>query len=266
MRTQTDVPNTNLVKLGAALGAALTLALPAIAAADGALPAAPPVAGPGGLSYDDPTAPTVFADGSTLTAPLGELVGTVVTVRGALAGTRPGDAVLVQRLDATAGWVAAATATVAPDGSYEALWRTNRAGRTTVRAVPAAQVAAASTAATGTEGRAITVYRRAKVTWYGPGFYGKRTACGRKMTHRLMGVANKTLPCGTLVELYKDGRTVTVPVVDRGPFRRGTSYDLTEATARALGVLATTTIGAVRAATPATPATAVVPAGAAAPA
>jgi rare lipoprotein A len=61
-----------------------------------------------------------------------------------------------------------------------------------------------------------------------------------------LGVAHKTLPCGTLVDLYNNGQTVTVPVIDRGPFRSGTSYDLTYATARALGVTATTTIGAVR--------------------
>jgi rare lipoprotein A (peptidoglycan hydrolase) len=253
MRTETDVPNTNLVQMGAALGATFALALPATAAAvDAPAAATPAVAAPGGLSYDDPTAPTVFADGSTLSAPLGDIVGTVVRVHGTLAGSRPGDPVLLQRLDATAGWVAAATATVAADGSYDAVWRTDRAGRTTVRAVPASQVAAASTAATGTEGRAFTVYRRAKVTWYGPGFYGRRTACGRKLTHRLLGVAHKTLACGTLVELYKNGRTVTVPVVDRGPFRRGTNYDLTEATARALGVVATTTVGVVQASLPLT--------------
>ncbi|HMJ36815.1 MAG TPA: septal ring lytic transglycosylase RlpA family protein [Baekduia sp.] len=236
------MPYTPLVKLGAALGVALALAVPAVASADAA---------PGGLSYDDPTAPTVFADGSTLAAPLGEIVGTVVQLHGALAGSHPGDPVLVQRLDATAGWVAVATATVGADGSYDAVWRTDHAGRTTVRAVPGGQgaTAAASTAA-GTEGRAITVYHGAKVTWYGPGFYGKKTACGRKLTRALLGVANKTLPCGTMVELYNDGRTVTVPVVDRGPFRKGTSYDLTAATAKALGVVASTTIGAVRAVTP----------------
>ena len=66
------------------------------------------------------------------------------------------------------------------------------------------------------------------------------------MSRALLGVAHKTLPCGTLVDLYNNGRTVTVPVIDRGPFRPGTSYDLTAATARAIGVQATTTIGAVR--------------------
>jgi rare lipoprotein A len=255
MRTDTDVPNTNLVKLGAALGATLALALPAAATADdppvATAPAAPAPAFPGGLSFDDPTAPTVFADGSSLAAPIGGLVGAVVRVHGTLAGSHPGDPVVLQRLDAVSGWVPATTATVATDGSYDAIWRTDRPGRTTLRTVPAGQAAAAGMAAAGAVGRAITVYRRAKVTWYGPGLYGKRTACGHKLTHALLGVANKRLPCGTMVELYKDGRTVTVPVVDRGPFRRGTSYDLTEATARVLGVVTTTTVGAVRAVTPA---------------
>jgi rare lipoprotein A len=251
MRTDIDVPTTNLVKLGAALGATLALALPAAAAADTAPAPASPPAPTGGMSFTDLAAPTVFADGSTLTAPAGELVGDTVAVHGTLAGSRPGDSVLLQRLDATQGWVAATTATVGADGSYDAVWHADRAGRTTVRAVPAAQAAAASSAASTTEGRALTVYRRARVTWYGPGFYGRRTACGRRMSHALLGVANKTLPCGTMVELYNAGRTVTVPVIDRGPFRPGTSYDLTAATARALGVQATATIGAVRAAAPA---------------
>jgi rare lipoprotein A len=240
---------TNLLKLGAAL-CALAFAAPAtgVALADDAAPS------PGGLSYDDPSAPTVFADGSTLVAPLGELVGSVIEVRGTLAGSKPGDAIAVQRLDAALGWVTAVTATVGPDGAYDVTWKVDRAGKTTVRAVPAAQATTAtrvaSTAAgvAAPEGRAITLYRRAQVTWYGPGFYGRKTACGRKMSKTLLGVAHKTLPCGTLVDLYNNGRTVTVPVVDRGPFRRGTSYDLTAATARALGVTATTTIGAVRSA------------------
>jgi rare lipoprotein A len=50
-----------------------------------------------------------------------------------------------------------------------------------------------------------------------------------------MGVANKTLPCGTLVTLRYDGRTVRVPVVDRGPYAAGRDFDLTEATKQTLG-------------------------------
>ena len=91
------------------------------------------------------------------------------------------------------------------------------------------------------------MFRSTIATWFGPGFYGHRTACGQRMTHRLLGVAHRTLPCGTKVALLYKGRTITVPVVDRGPFANGASYDLTSATAEALGVTQTARIGAVRA-------------------
>ena len=50
-----------------------------------------------------------------------------------------------------------------------------------------------------------------------------------------MGVASKTLPCGSLVMLRYHGRSVRVPVVDRGPYVPGREFDLTEATKQALG-------------------------------
>jgi rare lipoprotein A (peptidoglycan hydrolase) len=67
------------------------------------------------------------------------------------------------------------------------------------------------------------------VSWYGPGFYGKRTACGLAMTERLVGVAHKSLPCGTLITFRNpaNGRVVTAPVVDRGPYVAGRQWDLT---------------------------------------
>jgi hypothetical protein len=240
------VPHIRIAKLGAALGA-LALILPAAtAAAQQAAPASPS----GGLTYDDPSAPTVFADGSTLAAPLGQLLGGVVRFHGTLAGSQPGDDVVVQALDTTAGWVDAATATVDQDGAFDAAWKPSHAGRTSVRVVPAGsdQATARSATTDSAPARDLTVFRPATVTWYGPGFYGHKTACGQKLTHKLLGVAHRTLPCGTLVQLFYNGRTVTVPVVDRGPFRRGTRYDLTSATAKALGVTATTVVGALRAA------------------
>ncbi len=72
-------------------------------------------------------------------------------------------------------------------------------------------------------------------TYYGPGLYGKRTACGQRLTRRLHGVAHRTLPCGAAVTLFLDGRFVTTRVVDRGPFVKGITFDLTAATARELG-------------------------------
>ena len=78
----------------------------------------------------------------------------------------------------------------------------------------------------------LNVYRLAQASWYGG---GGELACGGELTSTTMGVANKTLPCGTLVTLRYDGRTVRVPVVDRGPYVAGREFDLTEATKQALG-------------------------------
>jgi rare lipoprotein A (peptidoglycan hydrolase) len=76
---------------------------------------------------------------------------------------------------------------------------------------------------------------RAGATWYGPGFYGKQTACGRTLTQTTIGVANKTLPCGTKVTFAYHGHYAIAPVIDRGPYTAGYSFDLTSATAQALG-------------------------------
>ncbi len=78
----------------------------------------------------------------------------------------------------------------------------------------------------------LNVYRLAGASWYGG---GGSLACGGSLTSSTLGVANKTLPCGTLVTLRYGGRSVRVPVVDRGPYVAGREFDLTEATKHALG-------------------------------
>lgn len=78
-------------------------------------------------------------------------------------------------------------------------------------------------------------HRDPNVSWFGPGFYGNRTACGQTLTETLQGVAHKSLPCGTLVTFRHAGIVVTVPVVDRGPYVAGRTWDLTGATCLALG-------------------------------
>ena len=80
-------------------------------------------------------------------------------------------------------------------------------------------------------------------TWYGAGFYGNTTACGQELTKDLLGVAHKSLPCGTPVELSFNGRRIVVPVVDRGPYAKG-MWDLTSAAAAQLGFTQTERIGA----------------------
>jgi peptidoglycan hydrolase-like protein with peptidoglycan-binding domain len=71
-------------------------------------------------------------------------------------------------------------------------------------------------------------------TWYGPGFFGNQTACGQTLTKRTLGVAHRTLPCGSRVVLNYNGRFIRTTVIDRGPFANGAKWDLTQATAQAL--------------------------------
>lgn len=72
-------------------------------------------------------------------------------------------------------------------------------------------------------------------SWYGPGFYGNRTACGQTYTPEIPGVAHRLLPCGTPIRITSPaGITVVVPVIDRGPFIAGRSLDLSNATRLAL--------------------------------
>lgn len=72
-------------------------------------------------------------------------------------------------------------------------------------------------------------------SWYGPGFYGNRTACGQTYTPEILGVAHKTLPCGTKLTLSYGTSSITVTVIDRGPYIAGRTLDLSHATKQALG-------------------------------
>lgn len=65
-----------------------------------------------------------------------------------------------------------------------------------------------------------------EVSWYGPGFYGKRTACGYALTTGIIGVAHRSLPCGTLVDFRYQGKVVRAKVIDRGPYVSGRIWDL----------------------------------------
>jgi len=81
----------------------------------------------------------------------------------------------------------------------------------------------------------LNVYRTAYASWYGPGLYGNRLGCGGTLQADRLGVAHKSLPCGTMVTLKRGPRSLRVPVIDRGPYVGGREYDLTAATAQRLG-------------------------------
>jgi rare lipoprotein A len=79
------------------------------------------------------------------------------------------------------------------------------------------------------------VYKPA--TWYGPGMWGKATACGMVLQPTTLGVAHRRLPCGTQVTFSYNGASVTATVIDRGPFHKGYTWDLTKKTAKKVGFL-----------------------------
>ncbi|HEX7298592.1 MAG TPA: septal ring lytic transglycosylase RlpA family protein [Solirubrobacteraceae bacterium] len=198
-----------------------------------------PAVGVGSAAADDPSplaAPSLF------TRP-GEMLGQTLRFRGALGTDQAGRTLQIQRQQPDGSWMPTATAIVASDGSFVARWRTDAIGRFAVRALVAGSEAQAAAEAPLTT--SVTIYRPARATWFGPGFYGKRTACGQVMSRDLLGVAHRKLPCGTPVAVFFNGKALTVPVVDRGPFGNGARYDLTAAAARTLGMAQTSTIGVV---------------------
>jgi rare lipoprotein A len=91
------------------------------------------------------------------------------------------------------------------------------------------------TASASDEGLAFGDWRYGGASWYGPGLWGNSTACGVTLRPQTMGVAHKTLPCGTTVKFVYGGRSVVTQVIDRGPFAPGRAWDLTKAVSDALG-------------------------------
>jgi peptidoglycan lytic transglycosylase len=145
--------------------------------------------------------------------------------------TRPARARRVVGVEELRGsrWVGVARAVTDGDGHFLARFFPRELGRMRLRV----KLVGGSGSGTTVLGPAVTVFHAVQASWYD---LGGRTACGETLDAGTLGVANRTLPCGTLVTLRYDGRTVRVPVIDRGPFVAGRDYDLTYATKLALGM------------------------------
>jgi rare lipoprotein A (peptidoglycan hydrolase) len=176
-----------------------------------------------------------------LTVSPGALLDRTVTVRGQTDQGDAGRTVQIERQTLDGSWQPIASTVVDPEGLFRTSWKTDQLGRIALRAN--VQRDGAATAAATPLTAQITVFQGAIASWYGPGFFGRRTACGTRLTRKTVGVAHKSLPCGTPVELYYRGKTVTVPVIDRGPFKKGRDWDLTQAAAEQLGMKATVKVG-----------------------
>ena len=182
-------------------------------------------------------------DGITVGATGSALRGQLVTFTGTAPTTDAGSTILIRYAAASApdGWVQVAQATVGADGGFQTTWTASAGGRLafTVTLVPASAVPAADPP---TATFVVQVFSSATATIYGPGMWGHKTACGERLRKTTLGVASRTVKCGTEVAVYYGGRELVVPVIDRGPYGSRAKWDLTEATASALGLRETATV------------------------
>ncbi len=151
------------------------------------------------------------------------------TLRAKIAGTRIAGGLVELQLYAHRRWRTVAETRTGMRGRYKLRYRAHGIGSERARL----RFRGDSTER-GSHRRlgSLNVYRVVGASWYGG---GGSLACGGWLTSATLGVANKTLPCGTLVTLRYGGHKLRVPVIDRGPYVAGREYDLTEATKRTLG-------------------------------
>jgi rare lipoprotein A len=167
------------------------------------------------------------------------MAGKAIVVRGALRPAGAGRAVSLQLARGAGGWKTVDHDRTDRHGRYVLIWRAHRTGSKRVRVhFGGTRELSSARHLAGT----AHIYRRALASWYGPGLYGGHLACGGTLTPGTLGVANKSLPCGTKVTLHYRGRTVRVPVVDRGPYVGAREFDLTAATKARLGFGSTGTV------------------------
>ena len=210
-------------------GASLALPAGALAGNGGTAPPQPAADGPVDPAFALSAKHTVF---------LGKTLHVAGNDRNAA-----GQNVTLETRQGSDPWASVATVAVASDGSFDTSWAPEGSGQFQIRGVLAG-ASSASGAPSSSAPRTVVVYKPSIATWYGPGFYGRKTACGRRLTKTTLGVAHKTLACGTQVQVSLRGHTIVVPVIDRGPFAHHASWDLTAAAAKQLGMTVTSRVGA----------------------
>ena len=190
----------------------------------------------GAAAPDGPAVPVSVAGRLAISRrSLDVLAGHRAVVGGTLHPAVAGRRVVLQEREGRA-WVTLAATRTDRLGRYRLRFTPHSAGSGAVRVrFPGDGINAATRQGAGR----LNAYRMAGASWYSG---GGTTACGGSVSG--LGVANKTLPCGTMVTLRYNGRSVRVPVIDRGPYVAGRDYDLTPATKAALGFGDTGTVWA----------------------
>jgi hypothetical protein len=159
-------------------------------------------------------------------------------VAGHLSQAGAGRTVTFERLGA-GGWKTIDRARTTASGRFDVSYRAKDVDTSRVRVRFAGDRTAR--AARRTLGR-LNVFRAALASWYGPGLYGNTLGCGGTLTPGTVGVAHKTLPCGTDLVLRNGDRVVRAEVIDRGPYVGMREFDLTAATKQRLGFGSTGTV------------------------
>ena len=90
--------------------------------------------------------------------------------------------------------------------------------------------------------------QRGAASWYGPGFHGRKTASGERFNTHALTAAHRSLPFGARVKVTNErtGRAVVVRINDRGPYAHGRIIDLSQASARAIGITGTAQVAVSR--------------------
>jgi hypothetical protein len=210
--------------VGGASAAAATSVSPASTALTGA--ATPPTAVSGSvIAPSTPRAVTVQARFASAMGPIDTLNGQSFNVTGRLLPGKPGRLVKLQGGNGH-GWQTLTTARTRANGHFKLHYGAGNTGGEQVRLAFPGDTQNRNVA---TRSVPMNVYRTSVASWYDD---GGATACG---FHAGMGVAHKSLPCGTKVTFHYNGRSVTAVVDDRGPFTGGREWDLNQNVAGALG-------------------------------
>ena len=202
-------------------------------------------------------------DGITLTVAASGMAHRPLTLSGSAPASDVGGTVEIEARPKHAKWTQVAAGVIGSGGAFSAAWAPATSTQVAIRAVlapgltdplvrqqnaggsglPGSGSTATTPAVFSTSAVTIPIFRSAIATIYGPGFWGHRTACGQRLQKTTLGVASRTLKCGTKVAVDYRGRELAVPVIDRGPYSGKATWDLTLATADALGVKETSTVG-----------------------
>jgi len=164
--------------------------------------------------------------------------GRSARVRGKVVPAKAGRRVHLQ-VRTRKGWKTAKRGITRAGGKFRMKWKAPRAGRYRLRVKFRGDTAATAAAAKSWR---VNAYRGGNASWYGPGLYGNALGCGGTLNAGTVGVAHKSLPCGTKVTFRYGSRSVAARVVDRGPYVGGREWDLTAALKQKLGFPSTGTV------------------------